>query len=677
VNAGYATIITPIICGTCREKQAEEVKRILRTEVEPLYDPAEILKCKPRFPFDKIESLHFCSFTVLDDDGEFPPYLVFEATFDGSRDIFLDALLNVAGCAIDKVYRYCEDYPVSGLAVPELIKEYLVRYDYGAQTFFRGSPGRTVAQIKGEAQICDALSNSVCRPWSRPKAMPATFAGLQEELQHDVIRKQLGNRWAEQMAAVPWEVAGRGAMATAAVAAVAVLAWALGALVLGLCGQGASHVDEGWRRLVGQLGNWLSDPTGLNWLNALGSKLHLPIVLPLFALLVVWALLRFVELILQFEDPRRTSFWIRFLVHILIISRYMVLVLFIGYATLSLDPKLSPESGLTAWRPRSFDPAPYPILLLIGAGFVFLLFQHWATSLKLSVQFEELKWWKENFRRLEIDSLRTGMILIAVFAVYVISSRVPAEIKSALGQILFPPIRVSLVLAVYLFVGVIIAYIIAGVLFQIVKVMERADRRRFSSGEGLTAFGPLSVYAREEVGINTYQNHLVSLTYVKPGFLRRWFLRLTLFFIGLLSRFWFNIGELGGIPTILSARWLLIDGGNRLLFLDHYGGAWDSYLNEFIDMGAVIGLNGIWTNTFVKAREAEYAFPETEYYFWKGAQAERPFKAYVRQSQIETIVWYSAYPVPATFNINTNTDVRQSLFKPLASCEIDLFLQNL
>jgi hypothetical protein len=93
------------------------------------------------------------------------------------------------------------------------------------------------------------------------------------------------------------------------------------------------------------------------------------------------------------------------------------------------------------------------------------------------------------------------------------------------------------------------------------------------------------------------------------------------------------------------------------LFLDHDGGAWDSYLNEFIDMGAVEGLNAIWTNTFVKAGQKSYGFPETEYRFWKGAQLERPFKAYVRQSQIETIVWYSAYPSLATVNINTFTNI--------------------
>src|SRR5215475_11154212 len=65
VNTGYATIITPI----GGEEHPEALKLFLRTEVEPLFDrdePREILKCRPRFPFDRIGTLHFCSFKVLD-----------------------------------------------------------------------------------------------------------------------------------------------------------------------------------------------------------------------------------------------------------------------------------------------------------------------------------------------------------------------------------------------------------------------------------------------------------------------------------------------------------------------------------------------------------------------------------------------------------------------------------
>jgi hypothetical protein len=121
----------------------------------------------------------------------------------------------------------------------------------------------------------------------------------------------------------------------------------------------------------------------------------------------------------------------------------------------------------------------------------------------------------------------------------------------------------------------------------------------------------------------------------------------------------------------------LIDGGRRLLFLDNYGGAWDSYLNEFIDMTAVKGLNAIWSNTFVKADGQCYGFPATRFFFWRGAQAERPFKAYVRESQIETVAWYGAYPTLSVVNINDNSQLRRSLGKPLSASQIDTVFENL
>jgi hypothetical protein len=60
-----------------------------------------------------------------------------------------------------------------------------------------------------------------------------------------------------------------------------------------------------------------------------------------------------------------------------------------------------------------------------------------------------------------------------------------------------------------------------------------------------------------------------------------------------------------------------------------------------------------------------------------GAQAEQPFKAYVRESQIETIVWYSGYHTLSVVDINTSTAIRQSLSKPLAPSGVDAIVQNL
>jgi hypothetical protein len=663
VKTGYATIITPIAEG-----HAEALKHFLRTEIEPLFDPdkqREILRCRPRFPFDRIASLHFCSFAVLDRDPDFPPCLVFEATFDGSVDRFLDAVLEVAPGAIDEIYQHCEGYPASGRAIPELVKTYLARHDEGAHTFYFGSPGRTVAEIKDEAQTYDALANYVCQPWSRHKAMPATFAGIVQELRN-VISNQPGYRWAAQhMTAVPWEVAWRKAVPIAAVLAALVVACSLGALVVeSLCPpQAEIRVDT-------------HDCGFLQFTWVLTSSLTLvedsANFLPLFLLIALWAGLRFTYFVLQslFKDPRRQRFWLRVSFHVLIILRYFLIVVFI----LNAIPSIVSSD---IWAPE----LPQAIAILIGAGLVILLFQYWAISLKLSVQYQELEPAQEIRRSWLVDTLRVGTVVVAALAVLFLT-RSLSRAQTGIGPGIVIDALVQLkgfvrALAFFAVVGLIVVYVIACLLFVRLRIKESCDANRFSSADGLAAFDNSRAYAREEGGINTYQNHLISLTYVKPGVARTLCLRLTLFVVGLLSRFWYNKGELGGIPTILSARWVLIDGGRRLLFLDHYSGAWNNYLNEFIDMTAVFGLNAIWTNTFIKARGLQYGFPATEYYLWKGAQVERPFKAYVRHSQIETLVWYGAYPTVSTVNVNTNTDVRRSLFESSVSCEIDSLLQNL
>ena len=85
MDTGYATFITPIDPG-----EEEELRRYLCSEIEPRYDPDTILECKEAFRFDEIHSVHFCSFIILEGDRDegLPPYLVFEATFDGPRDFF-------------------------------------------------------------------------------------------------------------------------------------------------------------------------------------------------------------------------------------------------------------------------------------------------------------------------------------------------------------------------------------------------------------------------------------------------------------------------------------------------------------------------------------------------------------------------------------------------------------
>ncbi|MEO1419184.1 MAG: hypothetical protein AAFW00_28280 [Bacteroidota bacterium] len=148
------------------------------------------------------------------------------------------------------------------------------------------------------------------------------------------------------------------------------------------------------------------------------------------------------------------------------------------------------------------------------------------------------------------------------------------------------------------------------------------------------------------------QNQITHLVEVKKGWFRRRLLKFVLSGLDWLSRYIFNKGSLGGITSIHYARWILIDKGRRLLFFSNFDGSWESYLGEFVDRAAV-GLTGVWSNT--------KGFPKTKFLLFKGARDEQRFKAWVREQQIPTQVWYSAYPHLTVQNIRNNHEIHNGL----------------
>jgi len=153
------------------------------------------------------------------------------------------------------------------------------------------------------------------------------------------------------------------------------------------------------------------------------------------------------------------------------------------------------------------------------------------------------------------------------------------------------------------------------------------------------------------------QNHMVSITDIKPGWFRLTVLRVVLWVINLLARIWYNKGSLGGITSIHFARWV-ITPDRRLLFVSNFDGSWESYLNDFIDQAAV-GLTAIWSNT-----ETGVGYPATTWLVRGGARKADRFKAYARSSMVPTNVWYSAYPDISAPNIGNNQEIRDGLFGP-------------
>src|SRR5262249_5555088 len=79
------------------------------------------------------------------------------------------------------------------------------------------------------------------------------------------------------------------------------------------------------------------------------------------------------------------------------------------------------------------------------------------------------------------------------------------------------------------------------------------------------------------------QNQLTHVVAIKPGWFRMKTLKLVLWSIGFLARHYYNRGNLGGIPSIHYARWMILEKQRQLLFFSNFDGSWESYLGDFID----------------------------------------------------------------------------------------------
>jgi hypothetical protein len=163
------------------------------------------------------------------------------------------------------------------------------------------------------------------------------------------------------------------------------------------------------------------------------------------------------------------------------------------------------------------------------------------------------------------------------------------------------------------------------------------------------------------------QNHFASVAEVKAGGFRWIVLKAVLKLIHVLAAVSSNQGNLSGIKSIHFARWVVIAGGKRLLFLSNYDGSWENYLDDFIDQ-ASSGLTAIWSNTV--------GFPRTSYLVEGGARDELLFKTLVRRSQTPSLTWYSAYPDLSTANIHANAAIREGLFAQLDDAGETAWLEN-
>jgi hypothetical protein len=139
------------------------------------------------------------------------------------------------------------------------------------------------------------------------------------------------------------------------------------------------------------------------------------------------------------------------------------------------------------------------------------------------------------------------------------------------------------------------------------------------------------------------QNQFLTLHAIDPGFLGINLLILKVILWLAAGRAKKAKGNLSGIPTIHSLRWVVIPSGMigvkpYLLFESNYNGSWDSYVDDFVQY-ACRRMNLIWG--------------KCQDYRSQGAQDTEWFKQHIRNYLFPAQAYYSAYPDLTVRNILT------------------------
>ena len=504
---------------------------------------------------DAVTQLHFLSLFVIEPQGENPALLVLEASFDGSRDAFLDRLVQTNAALLQAVYASCVGYPAG--ATDEQLRAYLGKQKHCNQLFFVGCPGLTTGRIAEDREIAEEVAG-VIRALNPP----------------------IGRR--------------------------------------------AQIVREVWQRLSrGNRARVLSTPKRPFWVRQ-----------PLL------------------ERPLPTLYW--YAKWPLAIGGWLVLALVL----------------IEYWKPGllpGWIAPPAPVLEATWCWTLFFL----ACAGVLTFIWA-LIWWSEFPSRLSWRMARD--VIFAKLEEYVRTSLLALPSFGALlgllalahwqWGLLWKLILLGLVVLLF---GALVAAIVWYVRLLRIGLREPGDTVYD------LRWDPARLTQLREREDRLAQTHLVSVTSIRPGWLRMATLRCVLFLIHWLARIFYNPLGLFSTQSIHFARWTIIDEGRRLVFISNYGGSFGGYLGVFATLGAT-GVSAIWNNT--------EGFPRGFILLLDGARDEQRFKARARDSQVETLFWYRRYPRLSVAAIERNAAIRMELQRfsregfRIAEAELDVFLRR-
>ncbi len=198
----------------------------------------------------------------------------------------------------------------------------------------------------------------------------------------------------------------------------------------------------------------------------------------------------------------------------------------------------------------------------------------------------------------------------------------------------------------------------------LILLLRRRERRDVPDPSRAPAETVRRLRADEDYGM---QNQVTAAGLFKPGWFRFFLAVAILQLTNYAVRHIYDRGSLSGLSSIHFARWVPLDGRRRLFFSSNYDGSLESYMDDFIDKAAW-GLNAIFSSGD--------GFPRTCFLFCGGITDEKAYKRFLPTRQVQTPVWYSAYPHLTTKNIANNAAIREGLADDLNDDETRSWLRR-
>lgn len=209
-------------------------------------------------------------------------------------------------------------------------------------------------------------------------------------------------------------------------------------------------------------------------------------------------------------------------------------------------------------------------------------------------------------------------------------------------------------------IGVPLVLLIASPLLVVVGVIFLVRLRQLEKSDPEICPRTEPQHSAELGGLEDHDvsNQFSALGTLKPGSVRLWTTRFVLVIINYAARHVYTHGRLARVRTIHFARWVFLDGRQRVIFFSNYDGSLESYMDDFINKVG-FGLNVVFSNGV--------GYPTTNWLILDGCADERKFKEYLRRHQLPTEVWYKAYPGLTAVDLEKNSRIRQGLETPSMS----------